>query len=229
MNAIFGAIIKQLYDALASPDSAGSSSEELGLIVLHLKGLIFDVARGIIYVLAQVYGAKQYEYPLAESVAHNLERAQIDTNSAISHVAFTILPNSLYNLSAWIFANWIAPIRKDIAWLKWHVNFLLGWRGQINYWRKHTVDPFIISTRAFIKWFRTWPQAILTTWHDWFANPLHFAKWADPPIAATMPAYLMQKASKPDRDALNNALLYAWPEDTAAVQALLVRWLLSPA
>lgn len=228
MGALIIAIGKVFYDALRNPTSAGTIDENVALGFIKVYQILTDFARGVVFVLSQVYGAKKYEFPLAQKIGHDIQTAQIDTQNTISHVAFTILPNSLNYAVGYVWSHGITPLEKRFGPVESALKFLLGWRGQIDFWRKRTVDPFIVTERNFQKWFATWPITVLNTWHDWLTHPNQFAAWADPPIAATLPGYLASGPAKRDRDNLSAVLLTAWPEDTKVTQDLINRWLLSP-
>lgn len=149
----------------------------------------------------------------ATDAATQLEEVGSDVKLISEHTINTIIPHSLSWLAGYVMSHWIAPLRADVAWLKDRVNFILGWRDQIDTWRHKFVDPNVERWIGFHQWFVTWPQSVLFRWHEWFDKPAEFAQWATPPLVGPIVSYLAAPGHKQTRDNLMLIMLRAMQED----------------
>lgn len=215
-----------LIDALANPDSAGPRGATIEDV--QLLGIEIASALGVIKDTMDSADSKSQEaVTVATDTAGQLERIGFNIKDITEHTYTVMVPHSLSWLAGFIVTKWIDPLRHDVAELQHQVKFLLGWRGQINTWRKDWVDPNINQWRAWHTWFDTWPRSVLFRWHDYFEHPAHFASWAAPTLVNPIVSLLAGRRFKVARDALALMLVESWSDEPDRVWHDVQVWLLT--
>lgn len=211
---------------LIPTDQAGSDPvtwDDLGVILSEIS----TVLKVLSQTMDDADSNLQEAVTAATDAATQIEEIGADVKDITEHTYTVVIPHSLSWLAGYIVSHWIDPLRADVAWLKDRVNFLLGWRGQIDSWRRNFVDPNVEKWVGFRQWFDTWPQSVLFRWHEWFARPDEFAQWAAPPLIGPLVSYLAAQGHEQARDNLSLILTAAWQEVPNRTWELLLQYMVT--
>lgn len=222
MSALAGALLDQLSQALSGPSNAGTSGETLDFIVGEHWADTVDALRGQLWTDGQVKGAWLTVQTMARQIGKDLEQIAGDLDWDLKHITGTIIPHSEAHLVGYIFSTGIVPLRVQVRKLWSSVRFLMGWRGQIDYWRKNTVDPELSKLMAFRQWFLTNDQPAVQQLVDWIKRPGTFATWAVPILTDPLVVYLATKAKQATVDELTRLIVDASPDVWRHVEAATV-------
>ena len=203
MSFIGGALISQLVDALKSPAAAGSSTEQLSVYVGEVASQLVDVARGQLWLDVQEHGAWLGNQARARQIGKDLEQLAGDQDWMWHHLVTVILPRTNRFLIGYVWSKGIVPLRGQLAKDEKLLRFLMGWRGQIDHWRQHTVDPELASWLEFHHWFNVNAAPPISTLAGWLRNPGTFAKWAVPILTDPIVVYLATRARQATVDELS--------------------------
>lgn len=218
--------IQVFIDALGQSNEAGGSpvtGDDLVPILDNIAGG-FTIVRDVF----DHADAKANEaVTAATDAATQIAAVGQDVNDITGHTYRVVIPHSLSWLAGYVVTTWIDPIRKDIDTVKSSVSFLMGWRGQIDTWRKDHVDPTLTKYLAFKTYFDGWPTTALTTLHGWLTKPAEFAQWAAPPLIGPIVSYIASPAHKQSRDVLTLALVDAWSERPIDTWEAILRWVIT--
>lgn len=212
-------------DALTNAAPAGSRP----LTGDDLVNFIVDVHYAIQIiddVLTTADHAAQGMVTVATDVGAQIEEIGLNVKDITTHTYDVVLPHSMAWLYGYTESHDLVPIRVRLNAVESGIRFLMGWRGQIDSWRKNHVDPELTAWRSFKSWFDTWPTNVITIWHDWFAAPGDFATWAAPPLIGPIVSYLANPQHKVSRDNLAAIMLRAWREEPDLVWSDIQLWLL---
>jgi len=139
------------------------------------------------------------------------------------HTYTVVIPHSLSWLAGYIVSHFITPIEERLTKDESNIAFLLGWRGQIDTWRRDFVDPNVEKWVGWKQWFDGWPQSVVFTVKSWLDNPDVFAQWAAAPLIGPLVSYLAAPEHKTTRDNLTLIIADAWTEDTNLVWEAVLR------
>lgn len=227
MSAIAGPIISGIEGALEGASSAGSGQEGQDVFNANIADMVKEVAEGVLWVFGQVYGSWKWSYPRSQQIGRDFETIQGANQSAILHLTEQILPNSLAYLEGYIFSHGIVPLRRQVATLDTRVKALVKWQGEIDAWRKHTVDPAIAQSKAFIAAFNRDDRPAINTLRGWLKDPGVFAKWAAPFLIPPLVGNLATDHFTRARDTLALMLVQSWNDETNAVWEGVLQWVVS--
>lgn len=160
----------------------------------------------------------------ATSAATQAEAVGQDVNDITRHTYTVVIPHSLSWLAGYVVTTWVDPIRKRLDTDEHQIKFLMGWRGQIDTWRHKTVDPELARWRAFDKWFKTWPTALLNQWHEWMQHPARFGSYWAPYLVRPIVAWLGAQSHRTERDVLSLMMVDAWEDDPNLTWEAILRW-----
>lgn len=211
-----GVALGYLGSQFIDPSEAGPRS----LTVDDIMPILADVAYRFSIVADVLNNADQQadsSVTAATEAATQLEVIGQDVKDTTERIVFTILPHSMAWLSGYLVSKFITPLQAAVAELKSSVAFLMGWRGQIDTWRKDHVDPELETWEQFHAYFIGWPTAVLAVLHDWLQYPDHFAQWAAAPLIGPLVSYLAAPEHKQTRDALTSIVAQAWAEESGVV------------
>lgn len=211
-------------NALQNPDTAGGGAGGTQQEVINLDNLFREFAQGVLWILGQVHGAAVWAQGPAKQIGGDLIKTQGANESSMRHIVGTILPHSLEYLRGNIFSTGIIPLRVRMTKAESNIKFLLGWRGQINTWRKEQVDPTLQAWRQFHSWFNNNAAPAITTLIQWLHDPGVFGKWAARPIAAPLAGYLGAQGSEAVRDTFTLLMVRAWSERPNLVWEAILQW-----
>lgn len=221
-----GAAIGILGNDLINPDAAGPTP----LTVDDLMPILSDIAYRfsvVADVLQEADDQANSSVTAATEAATQIEVIGQDVKDTTERIVGTILPHSMAWLSGYLVSHFITPLQQAVAELKSNVAFLLGWRGQIDTWRKDYVDPHISDWITFDDFFYSWPLSILLMWKDWLAQPAGFGQWAAPPLIGPLVSYLAAPEHKQTRDNLTGIIAQAWAEESQTVLDAVLTFLVS--
>lgn len=163
----------------------------------------------------------------ATDAATQIEQIGSDVKDITEHTYQVVIPRSMSWLAGYLISGAVDQVRSVIGADLHKIDFLDGWRGQIDTWRNDHVDPELTAWRSFKAWFDTWPTSILTTWHGWFQRPAEFGAWAAPPLIGPLVSYLADGQHKRLRDDLSLILVKAWTDEPTLVMDAVIAWLVS--
>lgn len=227
MGALLLALGNAIVNALKNPASAGNPNEALQVALFELQGIVGKLTDAILQVMYQEYGAVLYVQDIAKQIGHDFEQIEGSWESNFRYLLGTILPNSLGYVVGYVFSTGIVPLRARLTTDESNISFLLGWRGQIDAWRKYTVDPDLADLEAFkASLIKVW-QPIIYLWITWLRYPGQFAQWATPPLAGSLVSYFAQPEHKTSRDDLSRIMLQAWQEQPEQVLTAIEQWLVT--
>jgi hypothetical protein len=149
------------------------------------------------------------------------------SRGAFQHLFNRVLPASLAWLDGKLMTHEIVPIKQRLSADESDIRFLLGWRGQINFWRENTVDPTVIAYRNFWDYFKGKPRAAVDTWVGWFEHPGEFGTWAAAPMIGPLIGYLANPDHTGTRDNLTRIIVDVSPRVWRHVEAAAVAVLLT--
>lgn len=226
MSALAGALLDQLVGALKNPASAGSSGESLDVIVGERWVETVEALKGILWVDGQVHGAWLASQPIARQIGKDLEEIAGNIDHTVKRLVTVIIPHSEAHLVGYVFSTGIVPLRVQVRALQSSVRFLMGWRGQIDTWKKDHVDPELAAWEQFYTWFRRNALPSIQTLNEWLKRPGTFAKWAVPILSDPIVVYLATTAKQATVDELTRLVVDHSPDvwrhvETAAVAILL--------
>lgn len=178
-------------------------------------------------VFAAAKGAEDYSEAWATEAGQQVAELGSDVKQITEHTYQTVIPHSMSWLAGWLIAGPIDQLRLRIAQLQDQVNFLLGWRAQIDAWRHEFVDPNVEKWVGFRQWFDGWPQGILFRWHSWLQHPSEFGAWAAAPVTGPIIAYLADPDHQTSRDNLAAIMVDAWQAEPERVWDAMLEWLVS--
>lgn len=182
-------------------------------------------------VVNDVFGAAKGGEAISQGVSHDagdkVEAIGKYVKDITEHTYNVVIPHSLAWLDGYINSHEITPIKRRLAADESQIRFLMGWRGQIDSWRRNYVDPNLAAWVTFHKWFNGYPLASVNELHDWLTKPGTFGKWAAPAIAAPFVAYLGDKHNEAVRDSLTLIMVDAWQEKPDLVWDGLLEWLVA--
>lgn len=227
MGGIVLNLLGALANALRDPSSAGSDSEALHLAVDNIYGTLSSIARGVVYVFYQVWGAKQYELPLAQQIGKDMETVQGANENSMDHIAYTILPNSLNYLQGFIFSTGIVPLRAVTKQLADTLTTVQKRLTEDENWLYNWVVPSVKDYYAFKDAFYKGDQPSINVLIDWLHNPAGFGTWAAPPLIGPLVAYLADRNHQATRDNLASIMVNAWSEEPDTIWGAVQNWLVA--
>lgn len=193
---------------------------QLGQAIDWLTGITQDV-------FGAAKGGENYSERWATQAGEGIAKLGDDLKAITEHTYDTVIPRSLSWLDGYIVAHQIDPLRLRIAQEQHQIDFLMGWRSQIDTWRHKFVDPHIEQWIGWRKWFDGWPQGVLYRWHDWFQHPAGFGQWAAPPVAGPLVAYIADRQHERLRDDLALILVKSWATEPDRIWTAVEEWLVS--
>ncbi len=215
-----------LGNALLNPDAAGPGAVTVDDLVPVLEDISYRFS-----IVADVFQAMDQQanssVTAATEAATQIEVIGQDVKDTTERIVQTILPHSMSWLSGYLVSHFISPLEARMSAAESNIRFLLGWRDQIDAWRKEFVDPNVELWVGFRQFFDGWPQGILFRWKDYFDNPDHFAQWAAAPLIGPLVAYLAAPEHKQTRDNLTEIMANAWSEDTNPVWEAMLQFLVA--
>ena len=219
MSALAGPLLDQLVNALRNPATAGDSTEQLSIAVTERWIETVDALKGILWIDAQVHGAWLWSQSRARQIGKDLEQIAGDQDWLWHHLTEVILPHTESYLVGYIFSHGIVPLRREIAEVQKSIRFLMGWRGQIDYWRKRQVDPQLAAWHQFSVWFDRNARQPIQTVAQWLKTPGSFSRWAVPVLASPLVDYLATKADARTADELARLVVDHTPDVWRYVEA----------
>lgn len=179
----------------------------------------------LIGVWVQEYGAMEWVQDPSKQLAAALQDLAARQDESWTHLTTQTLPHTLGHLVGYVYSDGIVPLRSEARKLTSAVKFLDGWRGQIDAWRKHTVDPELKAWLEFHHWFNVNAAPPLDRLIGWFRHPATFATWAVPIIGAPYVTWLAHQAPSVVRDQLAalvaDASPHVWRHVELAAAAIL--------
>lgn len=227
MGKIIEGIVGAILNALGGANNAGDPLEEVKVGFIHIAEVIRNMADALSRLFGGIRGAWQFAKPHTIGAAEAIGNTAYNQDQMWARLLDTILPHSLKWLDGALHKWAIGHFQPQINRLARSVKFLMGWRGQIDHWRKTQVDPELHKLMSFRKLILGWPMDILKTWRDWFAHPAHFAKWAAAPLIGPTLAYYADRKHKLSRDMLTATVVDATPDVWRHAEAATVRILLT--
>ena len=224
MSAVAG--LQILGNALINPSAAGPRQVTLDDLVPVLEDIAYRFSI-VSDVLQDADNQATSSILAATEAADQAEVIGQDVKDITEHTYTVVIPHSMSWLAGYIVSHFITPLEERVGKLESSVAFLMGWRGQIDSWRRNFVDPNVEKWVGFREWFDAWPQGILFRWKDYFDNPVHFADWATAPLVGPIVAYIADPAHKQTRDNLTLILSGALRDDSQRVYNDVLSWLLS--
>lgn len=221
-----GAAVGILAGGLVNPTGAGSrpvTNDDLAGVwsdIQYRFTVIADVLKDADNQVANAGQAATEAATQAEVIGQNVKD--------ITNRTYTVvIPHSMSWLAGYMVSHFITPLQVRMDTAESNIRFLLGWRGQIDNWRKTFVDPNVELWVGFRQFFDSWPQSILFMWKDWLENPDHFAQWAAAPLIGPLVSYLAATEHKQTRDNLTGIIGRAWAEESGKVYDDVLTFLLS--
>lgn len=182
-------------------------------------------------VVSDVFQAAKGGEAISQGVSHDagikIEDIGRYTKEITEHTYNVVIPHSLSWLYGYIESKDLVPIRQRLDHDESNIKFLLGWRGQIDYWKKHYVDPQLAKDAAFIKWFDGWPLQVVSRWHTYFQHPEQFGKWAAPNLVWPLINYLAAQQDQKSRDALSLVMVKSWKDAPESTFEAVTAWLVT--
>lgn len=219
MSAIAGHLLDDLAGGLLHPAQAGSDTEQIILDMDNRFHAVAELLSAMLWVLGQVQGAWRFVQPLAEGVGKDWEQLAGEYDATFTHLTDTVIPRSLAHAVGYVFSTGIVPLRQQLRKVDSQLRFLMGWRGQIDTWRKHTVDPAITDWRQFHHWFDHNAAPIIATVDGWLKHPDRFAKWAVPILGDPLTVWFVNQAKRSTQDAVAAVLADRSPDVWRHVEA----------
>jgi hypothetical protein len=182
----------------------------------------------ISHIFDEAGGLAAASRPLNGAAGAAITRIGADVKNITEHTYEVVIPHSLAWLKGDINRTLITPLWKYVIADHHLIEFLLGWRGQIDSWRHTWVDPELRDWHGFHKWFDTWPISVISTWRRWFAHPNEFGDWAAAPITGPLIGYLAEPAHVTSRDNLTQIVVDAMPDKFRHVERAMLSILESP-
>ena len=221
-----GGALSILGNALINPSASGPSA----VTVDDLVPILNDITYRFTIVSDVLQDADNQATSSILAATEAADQATVigqDVKDITEHTYTVVIPHSMSWLAGYIVSHFISPLEERVGKLESSVAFLMGWRGQIDSWRRNFVDPNVEKWVGFREWFDSWPQGILFRWKDYFDNPSHFADWATAPLVGPIVAYIADPAHKQTRDNLTLILSGALRDDSQRVYNDVLSWLLS--
>lgn len=200
-----------LERALVDPSAAGPGSVSEDEFVTFATNLHYYMAI-IDHVFRNADDKADKAVTAASDASDALTQMGGDINDMVRHTYNVVIPHTVKYLYGYIESHDLVPLRERMADAEAWIRFLLGWRGQIDNWRRNWVDPNIADWRGFHTWFNGWPRGILFRWQDYFAHPSHFADWATPYLVQPIVNYLADHSHWRVRDELTQTIVDATPD-----------------
>lgn len=201
-----------ILDLLPGSTPAGTSGEEVSVELFARWAETVDFMRGQLFIDDQVHGAWLWAQSRARQIGKDLEQIAGDQDWMWRHLTEVILPHTEAFLIGYVWSKGITPLKVRLAKDEKVLRFLMGWRGQIDYWRKYTVDPELAQWVSFLRWFNSNARAPIQTLAGWLKAPGTFSQWAVPIITAPLITYLADKASIATVDELARLVVDATPD-----------------
>lgn len=223
MGNIIGAAVQVILNALGGAANAGNPQEALIVAVMNLSAQVRALASALGRYLHDVMGAWQFAKAHVIGAGQAIGDLGYDQRVMWHHLLTVILPDSLQYTVGYVFSKGIVPLRAQVAGLQNQIRFLLGWRGQIDTWRRDWADPNITAWRAWHAWFLGWPQTILLRWQRWFDRPAEFAAWAAAPLIGPTLGYYSDPAHQRSTDTLATIVVDATPDVWRHVEQAIVQ------
>lgn len=222
MSALAGALLDQLVNSLRNPAPAGNTTEDLSVWIGEVYSELVEVARNQLWLDVQQHGAWLGNEKRARQIGKDLEELAGDQDWMWHRLVEVILPHTEAYLIGYVWSKGIVPLRQQLAKVESSVRFLLGWRGQIDTWRKITVDPDLAKLLAFLRWFDQNARAPVLTLQGWLKRPGTFATWAVPILTDPITVYLATKARRSTVDRLTQLIVDHSPDVWRHVEAATV-------
>lgn len=185
-------------------------------------GPIIAAIRELWAAALQEAGALKWAQEPARQIGKDLEDMMARQDESWARLTDTILPHSLGHAVGYVFSTGIVPLRQQVGRLERRVSFLEGWRGQIDNWRNHYVDPQIQDWRLFHDWFNKHAAPVIATVQDWLDHPGHFATWAVPILGDPLTVWFVHQASQAVQDAVTTVVVDSSPDVWRHVEAAAV-------
>lgn len=212
-------VVGILLGLLPGSTPAGDSTEELSLAINDRWVETVDFMRGQLWVDAQVHGAWEFSQSRARQIGKDLEQIVGDQDWMWHHLVEVILPHTNQYLIGYVWSKGIIPLKVQLGRDEKTIRFLMGWRGQIDSWRKNTVDPELADWLRFHHWFNVNAAGPIATLAGWLKTPSRFASWAVPVITRPLVDYLATTASTGTVDELAAVVVDASPDVWRHVEA----------
>lgn len=194
----------------------------------ELSKWVTDGWQGLTFSGQQEQGSVQYSDQYATQIGHDFEQIEGTTENTISHVAFTILPNSLQYTVGYIVSRWIGPLQVRMTAAENFIQRVDDDVIAIHAWLFPYASNAVAEWYAFAKWWNANFAAPADTLIDWLKHPAHFGEWAAYPVLGPIIAYLQYPAHDEYRDALNTVVLRAWSEHPGDTLTEIELWLIQP-
>lgn len=221
-----GAAISVVSQAFGFGGSGGDAQVTKDDLVPVLEDIAYRFSI-LADIMQEVQQSATSSVTVATDTSTQAEKIGQSVKNITNHTYTVVIPHSLSWLAGYIVSHFITPIQTRLDTDESSIRFLLGWRNQIDDWRKGFVDPNVELWVGFRQFFDSWPQSILFMWHDWLENPDHFAQWAAAPLIGPLVSYLAAPEHKQTRDNLTAIIAQAWAEDSNDIFDDVLTFLLS--
>ena len=201
---------------------ASSPRRTVAADVDQALGPIIAAIRELWAAALQEAGALKWAQDPAKQVGKDMEDMMARQDESWQHLTDTLLPHSIGHAVGYVFSTGIVPLRQQLDRIDHRVAFLEGWRGQIDNWRNHYVDPLLQDWRLFHDWFNAHAAPVIATVDDWLHHPGDFAKWAVPILGDPLTVWFIHTASDAVRDAVTAAIVDSSPDVWRHVEAAAV-------
>lgn len=224
---VLSAIADSVIGWLSNPSAAGSTTEQLDVTIIDIVSMLEWLTQVTEDVAESLKSAVHRSTGDARDVGAALQHIGGDLYDITRHTYGVVIPHSQEWTYGRVERNIGAPLRRRVTRLESTARFLLGWRGQVDNWRNHYVDPQLEKDRRFVQWFDGWPKQSVTVVHAWLTHSQSFADFAVPRITLPMVAYIGRPAQRAILDALTREIVDASPDVWRHVEAAAVAVLLT--
>lgn len=228
MGSLVSGLLQAVANSLLGSAAANSSLEEIYVGAARLSALLGALSRAYVFNMQQEYGAKQFEWDLANDIGSSLINAQQATNDMIVHIVNTVLPESLRYLLEHIKTVHLAPIHQKINGQQAQLDALTRRVEALEDWRQVKVDPQLDALMDFRDNVQDNYFPPVNVFRDWLHYPAKFTEWATAMLVQSIGHYLADNPNKEWRDYYAATMVEAWREQPALTDQFLSDWLAAP-
>lgn len=155
-----------------------------------------------------------------DRVGGDIKGIAIDNHDMWHHLRYTLMPNTINWIFAWVWSNWIKQLREGLV-------KTIGWQGRWNWYQQRWILDNREYTRVIQVKTRDWRQAYVYPQLMFLLSPWRVAYWYAQQITVAVSTYLNASEHHETRDTVSRVVYSGMSHLWQSFDKHLAEWLLT--